>query len=154
VEALKALPGGGTDSHAGEEELRALMVRDQAGEARAIDELVERLSPALLRYLSGPYRQASDAEDLLQESRLRIHRARLGYRPSEPVLPWGSRSRGIPGSMAFGGNIGADGMRSWYPKRPNRHGAKPLPQRLIFCDSSRNCRGARRKSSGCSKFLG
>jgi len=88
VEALKALPGGGTESHAREEELRALMVRYQAGEARAIDELVERLSPALLRYLSGPYRQASDAEDLLQESWLRIHRARQSYRPSEPVLPW------------------------------------------------------------------
>jgi hypothetical protein len=58
---LKALPGGGTESHARAEELRALMVRYQPGQARAIDELVERLSSTLLRYLSGPYPQASDA---------------------------------------------------------------------------------------------
>jgi RNA polymerase sigma-70 factor (ECF subfamily) len=30
----------------------------------------------------------SDADDLLQETWLRIHRVRHTYRPGEPVLPW------------------------------------------------------------------
>ena len=30
----------------------------------------------------------ADADDLLQETWLRIHKVRHTYRPSEPVLPW------------------------------------------------------------------
>lgn len=85
---MKALPGGRAELPARTEQLRALMVRYQAGEARAVEELVGRLSPALLRFLSGPQLQVSDAEDILQETWLRIHRARHTYRPSEPLLPW------------------------------------------------------------------
>ncbi len=71
-----------------EQELRALMVRYQAGEGEAVEALVARLSPPLLRYLGGPFVDRSDAEDLLQDCWLRIHRSRHTYRPSEPVLPW------------------------------------------------------------------
>jgi RNA polymerase sigma-70 factor (ECF subfamily) len=74
--------------HAGEEELRHLMVRYQGADPHAVDELVDRLSPMLLRFLGGPYRSKSDAEDLLQDCWLRIHQSRHTYRPSEPVLPW------------------------------------------------------------------
>jgi RNA polymerase sigma-70 factor (ECF subfamily) len=71
-----------------EQELRALMVRYQNADAEAVAELVGRLSPALLRYFSGPFADRAEAQDLLQECWLRIHRSRHTYRPAEPVLPW------------------------------------------------------------------
>jgi RNA polymerase sigma-70 factor (ECF subfamily) len=72
----------------GEDRLRDLMVRYQQGDAPAVEELVGQLSPALLRFCSGPGVSRSDAEDLLQDCWMRIHRARHTYRPSEPLLPW------------------------------------------------------------------
>lgn len=69
-------------------ELRDLMMRYQRAEARALDELVQRISPPLLRYFGGSRSLQNDAEDLLQECWIRIHRSRHTYRPSEPVMPW------------------------------------------------------------------
>jgi sigma-70-like protein len=71
-----------------EDQLRDLMVRYQQGDAAAVDTLVTNLSPALLRFCWGPAMSHSDAEDLLQDCWLRIHRARHTYLPSEPLLPW------------------------------------------------------------------
>lgn len=71
-----------------EDQLRDLMVRYQQGDAAAVETLVTNLSPALLRFCSGPGMSRSDAEDLLQDCWLRIHRARHTYLPSEPLLPW------------------------------------------------------------------
>jgi RNA polymerase sigma-70 factor (ECF subfamily) len=65
-----------------------LMVRYQQADAAAVEELVTRLSPRLLRFLAWPRLNQGGAEDLLQDCWLRIHRARHTYRPSEPVLPW------------------------------------------------------------------
>jgi RNA polymerase sigma-70 factor (ECF subfamily) len=65
-----------------------LMVRYQQADAAAVEELVTRLSPRLLRFLGWPQFNTSHAEDLLQDCWLRIHRARHTYRPSQPVLPW------------------------------------------------------------------
>lgn len=64
------------------------MVRYQAADAAAVEELVRRLSPRLLRFLAGNRSPRSDAEDLLQICWMQIHRSRHTYRPSEPVLPW------------------------------------------------------------------
>ncbi|MBI3682603.1 MAG: RNA polymerase sigma factor [Acidobacteria bacterium] len=71
-----------------EDDLPALMVRYQKSEAEAVEELVRRLSPRLLRFLAVSEHIESDAEDLLQECWIRIHRSRHTYRPLEPVLPW------------------------------------------------------------------
>ena len=71
-----------------EDQLRDLMVRYQQGDADAVETLVTNLSPALLRFCSGPGVSPSDAEDVLQDCWLRIHRARHTYLPSEPLLPW------------------------------------------------------------------
>lgn len=71
-----------------EEDLRQLMVRYQLAEPEAVEELVSRLSPVLLRFLSSPCFSQSDAEDMLQDCWLRIHRSRSTYRSSEPLLPW------------------------------------------------------------------
>src|ERR1700759_1415072 len=73
-------------------ELRILMKRYQDGDADAVDELVGRVSPVLLRYfgaLQGSGRTDREgAEDLLQECWIRVHRSRHTYRVSEPVMPW------------------------------------------------------------------
>lgn len=75
------------DERAGESELPGLMVRYQQGDEKAVETLVRSLSPRLLRFFcaSGA---APDAEDLIQECWIRIHRSRHTYRSSEPVLPW------------------------------------------------------------------
>jgi len=79
-----AAPSGLQD----EDRLRDLMIRYQEGDAAAVDSLVTNLSPALLRFCWGSGMSRSDAEDLLQDCWLRIHRARHTYLPSEPLLPW------------------------------------------------------------------
>jgi RNA polymerase sigma-70 factor (ECF subfamily) len=76
------------EARTAESELPALMIRYQRGEAAAIEELVRRLSPALLRFFSFSQVSMTEAEDLLQDCWLRIHRSRETYRASEPVLPW------------------------------------------------------------------
>jgi RNA polymerase sigma-70 factor (ECF subfamily) len=86
---LQAAPRGGTESaRYNEDQLRDLMVCYQQGDAGAVEDLVKMLSPALLRFCRGPGMSQSDAEDLLQDCWLRIHRARHSYLPSEPLLPW------------------------------------------------------------------
>jgi RNA polymerase sigma-70 factor (ECF subfamily) len=69
-------------------ELRDLMIRYQAADPGAVEGLVIRLSPVLLRFLSAPNLSADDTEDILQDFWLRLHRARHTYSPREPVLPW------------------------------------------------------------------
>lgn len=71
-----------------ERELRDLMTRYQNADAAALEELVARVSPPLLRFFGRSGVRGSDAEDLLQECWIGIHRSRHTYRPSEPVMPW------------------------------------------------------------------
>jgi len=76
------------EERTGEGELPGLMARYQLGEAAAIEELVRRLSPPLLRFFAFSQGTMAEAEDLLQDCWLRIHRSRQTYRASEPALPW------------------------------------------------------------------
>jgi RNA polymerase sigma-70 factor (ECF subfamily) len=69
-------------------ELESLMVRYQQGDLSAATELVTRLSPALHRFFMVKFVSRRYADDLLQETWLRIHEVRHTYRPGEPVLPW------------------------------------------------------------------
>ena len=64
------------------------MARYQAGDFAAVTALVECVGPQLHRFFMAQSARRSDADDLLQETWLRIHRVRHTYRPSEPVLPW------------------------------------------------------------------
>ncbi len=64
------------------------MARYQQADGEATTELVTRLSPMLLRFLSGPLQTRDYASDMLQECWMRIHRARHTYRPGSPLLPW------------------------------------------------------------------
>ncbi|HTQ54547.1 MAG TPA: RNA polymerase sigma factor [Bryobacteraceae bacterium] len=69
-------------------DLEQLMVRYQQGDAAAVTELVQRLSPQLHRFFLAQFVSRRYADDLLQETWLRIHQVRHTYRPGEPVLPW------------------------------------------------------------------
>ena len=64
------------------------MERYQQADPDAPATLVRALSPALLRFFRSQPASRENADDLLQETWLRIHRVRHTYRPGEPVLPW------------------------------------------------------------------
>jgi RNA polymerase sigma-70 factor (ECF subfamily) len=64
------------------------MERYQQADPEAPAALVGALSPALLRFFQSQAANREQADDLLQETWLRIHRVRHTYRPGEPVLPW------------------------------------------------------------------
>ena len=88
MEARSALATSELRRLVDENHLRELMIRYQAGNPTAVEELVSELSPRLLRFLRHPQLPHADAEDLLQDCWLRIHRARHTYRASDPLLPW------------------------------------------------------------------
>jgi RNA polymerase sigma-70 factor, ECF subfamily len=69
-------------------ELRTLMTQYQRADPAALEELVRRLSPLLLRYFRSSRVDGAGAEDMLQDCWIRIHRSRHSYRASEPVVPW------------------------------------------------------------------
>jgi RNA polymerase sigma-70 factor (ECF subfamily) len=69
-------------------DLEMLMARYQRGDFTAATTLIDRLSPQLHRYFVVHFASRGDADDLLQETWLRIHEVRRTYRAGEPVLPW------------------------------------------------------------------
>ena len=71
-----------------EAELRGWMVDYQAGRLDAFDRLYGAIAAPLRRYLTSLTRNVSEAEDLLQESFLQIHRSRHTYDRAQPLLPW------------------------------------------------------------------
>jgi RNA polymerase sigma-70 factor (ECF subfamily) len=75
-----------SDSH--DSELAHLMVRYQQADPAAAGALIERLSPRLYRFFANQMGSRTDADDMLQDLWLRIHRVRHTYRPGEPLIPW------------------------------------------------------------------
>ena len=65
-----------------------LMERYVDGEAEAFQFLYRRVSPNLMGYLLRLTRNRERAEDLLQITFSKIHRARGSYLRGAPVLPW------------------------------------------------------------------
>jgi RNA polymerase sigma-70 factor (ECF subfamily) len=68
-----------------DEELMAAYV---AGDRGAFNELFDRYAAVLLRVLSRGLRRREEAEDLVQQTFLQLHRARLDFRPGAPLRPW------------------------------------------------------------------
>jgi RNA polymerase sigma-70 factor, ECF subfamily len=64
------------------------MERYQKADPDAPAALIAALSPPLLRFFRSQGANREQADDLLQDTWLRIHRVRHTYRPGEPVLPW------------------------------------------------------------------
>ncbi len=69
-------------------DLEMLMARYQQGDFAAATAMIHRLSPQLHRFFVVQSASRGDADDLLQETWLRIHKVRHTYRAGEPVLPW------------------------------------------------------------------
>jgi RNA polymerase sigma-70 factor (ECF subfamily) len=68
--------------------LEALMSGYQQANEEAATALIERVSPLLLRFFWMQSFNLRHAEDLLQETWMRVHKARHTYRRGDPVLPW------------------------------------------------------------------
>jgi RNA polymerase sigma-70 factor (ECF subfamily) len=68
--------------------LETLMAAYQGGDFGAATVLIEKLSPQLHRFFVSQLASRRDADDLLQETWLLIHKVRHTYRTGEPVMPW------------------------------------------------------------------
>jgi len=68
--------------------LESLMAGYQQGDFAAATALVNRLSAQLHRFFLVQFVSRRYADDLLQETWLRIHEVRHTYHPGQPVLPW------------------------------------------------------------------
>lgn len=69
-------------------DLEGLMAGYQRGDSESAAALIGRVSPMLHRYFMVQVVSRRFADDLLQETWLRIHEGRHTYRRGEPVLPW------------------------------------------------------------------
>src|SRR5690349_16591841 len=73
---------------AAELELCRLMAGYLDGRLEAFDALYAALAPRLRSYLLAQCRDATLADDLVQDAFLQLHRSRRTYEPGRPVTPW------------------------------------------------------------------
>lgn len=66
----------------------ALMVRGQRGDTDAYHRLLLGITPYLRTIANQAHRNASDAEDTVQDILLTLHEVRQTYDPSRPFKPW------------------------------------------------------------------
>jgi RNA polymerase sigma-70 factor, ECF subfamily len=84
----------GTESYAslrrgaGRRSLEALMAAYVEGHAEAFSELHRLLAPKLQAYVFRLCRDAALAEDVVQATFAKLHRARSTYLPGAKVMPW------------------------------------------------------------------
>jgi RNA polymerase sigma-70 factor, ECF subfamily len=109
--------------------LETLLEGYQQADAEATTELIRRLSPDLLRFFLAQETTRMEAEDLLQNTWLRIHKARHTYRTGAPVLPW---------VFAIAMHVRVDG----YRKRRRIQRYESVPESLPECPSPQEFRHA------------
>jgi RNA polymerase sigma-70 factor (ECF subfamily) len=76
------------DREAEDKRLTELMIGYQQGNMDEFAHLFAVMEKPLRRYLWSFVRDATTAEDLLQETFLQVHRARHTYTPPRPARPW------------------------------------------------------------------
>jgi RNA polymerase sigma-70 factor, ECF subfamily len=105
---------------AGDSPLDRAMARFATGEDAALAEVYDLGAPAVLTFLLHLCRDRPLAEDLTQETFLRIHRARGLYRLGAPVLPW---------AYTIARRLFLDSVRARRSEVQESidHGAEPLP---------------------------
>jgi RNA polymerase sigma-70 factor (ECF subfamily) len=86
VEARLAVARG--EAEPSETSTEELMGRYGAGDLAAFEDVYRRLSPRLFGYLLRLTRRRDRAEDLVQVTFSKVHRARGSYIQGAPVLPW------------------------------------------------------------------
>lgn len=107
-------------------DLDCWMERYQQADPDAPATLVGALSPALLRFFKSQVASREQADDLLQETWMRIHRVRHTYRPGEPVLPW---------IYAIARRVRVDGYRRMRRITQHEITMEVLPERLVKADA-------------------
>ena len=85
---LIKIAGKTIDQMHSESNLETLMALYQQGDLAAASTLVDHVSPQLYRFFAAQMSSRADADDLLQETWLRVHKVRHTYRTGEPALPW------------------------------------------------------------------
>jgi RNA polymerase sigma-70 factor (ECF subfamily) len=100
-------------------ELEVLMLGYQRGDQAATTDLIRQVSPLLLRFFASQDGSRAQAEDLLQDTWLQIHKARHTHRPGEPVLPW---------IYAIARHVRVDGYRRSQRIRFREQPMSPLPE--------------------------
>jgi RNA polymerase sigma-70 factor, ECF subfamily len=64
------------------------MIAYVSGERRAFEQLFARLGPRLHRFFRRSFSSEATADDLLQQTFLKLHKARVTYKPDLRVAPW------------------------------------------------------------------
>ncbi len=104
----EAIPGRVTGSGPSEAELDAAMDRYAQGEDRAFSVVHAGLYQRMRLFLLRLCRTQALADDLLQETFLRIHRARGSFSSGAKVVPW---------AYAIARNVHTDFVRSAHARR-------------------------------------
>ncbi len=95
------------------------MLGYQRGDSAATTALIRQVSPLLLRFFTSQTGSRAEADDLLQDAWLQIHKARHTHRPGEPLLPW---------IYAIARHVRVDGYRRSYRIRSREQIMSPLPE--------------------------
>jgi RNA polymerase sigma-70 factor (ECF subfamily) len=66
----------------------SLMAAYVAGDRRAFERLFARVAPKIHAFFRRSFRDPAVADELMQTTFLKVHRARATYRPELPVRPW------------------------------------------------------------------
>src|SRR5262249_12634533 len=101
-----------------ESELNQAMDRYACGDAQAFAMLPGALPPRLLGYLPRMSTSAAVADDLVQETFLRMHRARSTFARGGAVLPW---------AYAIARNVHIDHARAARLRETERLPSDPGP---------------------------
>jgi RNA polymerase sigma-70 factor (ECF subfamily) len=106
---------GSDESGQGDEDA-GLMLAFQGGDVGAFDRLYRRHGGPLLRHLERIVRQRAIAEELLQETFLRVHRARDRYQPQARFSTW---------IYTIATNLALNELRRPRHARPHRSSDEP-----------------------------
>jgi RNA polymerase sigma-70 factor (ECF subfamily) len=85
--------------------------------------LIREVSPLLFRFFVSQCGSRTEAEDLLQNTWLQIHKARHTHRPGEPVLPW---------MYAIARHVKVDGFRRSQRIRSRELQVESLPEQAAL----------------------
>lgn len=123
-----------------------LMLAFRGGDDAAFDTLFARWAGPLLRFLTRMLRDASAAEDLVQEAFLRVHRARSRYRPDARFSTWLYR---------IATNLALNELRR--PRRRDPHDSVDVdggPRLAAASPAPDEAADARRRSAAVEQALG
>lgn len=114
------------------------MIDYQGGSLEAFQEIYARLAVDVRRYLSHLAEGSHLADDLLQETFLRMHRSRAAYNPAFAVRPW---LFGLARNVSLMNRRAANRFSRVHESREDLHEFPALPEtdRLGSRDEIRKC---------------